>query len=100
MLPVNAPLDAPVAAINTRRNTKLPFADANRPVPPEIVAISIVLIAKPSSVGIPCAAGALLGCNPILDPLWSDARFRGAMRALAVEVCALAKRLPVSRAPR
>jgi serine/threonine-protein kinase len=40
------------------------------------------------------AQGAL-GCNPLLDPLWSDARFVAAMRALAVERCPLATPWPV-----
>jgi len=43
-------------------------------------------------------AGLRLGCNPMLDPLWSDARFRAAMRELKVETCALAK--PWSLPPR
>ena len=29
-------------------------------------------------------AGGILGCDPLLDPLWSDARFREAMRKLTV----------------
>jgi serine/threonine-protein kinase len=40
------------------------------------------------------AAGALLGCNPILDPLWADARFTDAMRRLSVETCSLARPWP------
>jgi tetratricopeptide (TPR) repeat protein len=39
-------------------------------------------------------AGLYLGCNPILDPLWSDARFRSAMKALKVETCTLARPWP------
>jgi eukaryotic-like serine/threonine-protein kinase len=31
------------------------------------------------------------GCNPLLDPLWMDARFRTAMRRLEVEPCPLAQ---------
>ena len=42
-------------------------------------------------------AGALLGCNPILDPLWSDARFRDAMRRLSVDACSLARPWPFAR---
>jgi serine/threonine-protein kinase len=38
--------------------------------------------------------GDFLGCNPILDPLWPDPRFRSAMRALGVEVCQLAAPWP------
>ena len=34
------------------------------------------------------AAGAILGCNPILDPVRSDPRFQAAMRRLSVEECA------------
>jgi tetratricopeptide (TPR) repeat protein/predicted Ser/Thr protein kinase len=40
------------------------------------------------------AAGALLGCNPVLDPLWSDARFRAAMRRLMVTPCPVARSWP------
>ena len=39
------------------------------------------------------AEGAL-GCHPLLDPLWADARFRTAMRRLSVEECALARPWP------
>ncbi|AHG92422.1 protein kinase (plasmid) [Gemmatirosa kalamazoonensis] len=35
-----------------------------------------------------------LGCNPFLDPLWTDARFRAAMRDLGVAPCALARPWP------
>jgi serine/threonine-protein kinase len=35
------------------------------------------------------------GCNPLLDPLWGDARFRAAMRALTIEPCPLAKPWPI-----
>ncbi|HKH94630.1 MAG TPA: protein kinase [Gemmatimonadaceae bacterium] len=41
------------------------------------------------------SSGALLGCNPLLDPLWSDARFREAMRKLDVPPCPLARPLPL-----
>jgi tetratricopeptide (TPR) repeat protein len=40
-------------------------------------------------------SGLYFGCNPMLDPLWSDARFRAAMRELAVEPCALARPWPL-----
>ena len=33
----------------------------------------------------------LLGCNPLLDPLWADARFRAAMRRLSVAACPLGR---------
>ncbi len=33
--------------------------------------------------------GNAFGCNPLLDPLWSEARFRAAMRALTVQPCPL-----------
>ncbi|MEJ7812514.1 MAG: hypothetical protein WKG32_19035, partial [Gemmatimonadaceae bacterium] len=39
------------------------------------------------------------GCNPFLDPLWADARFRAAMRALAVEACPLARPWPLPPRP-
>jgi len=35
-----------------------------------------------------------LGCNPLIDPLWSDARFRAAMHAIKIEPCPLAKPWP------
>ena len=40
--------------------------------------------------------GVGFGCNPMLDPLWVDARFRSAVRAFGVEPCPLARpwRLP------
>lgn len=41
------------------------------------------------------AEGALLGCNPLLDPLWREPRFRAAMHALGVRPCALARPWPV-----
>jgi eukaryotic-like serine/threonine-protein kinase len=41
-----------------------------------------------------------IGCNPLLDPLWSDERFRAAMRALIVETCTLAKPWPIPPRPR
>jgi len=44
-------------------------------------------------------SGLLFGCNPMLDPLWSDARFRAAMRELKVETCALARPWPLPPRP-
>ena len=44
-------------------------------------------------------AGGWLGCNPMLDPLRSDAHFRAAMRELAVENCALARPWPLPPRP-
>jgi hypothetical protein len=41
------------------------------------------------------AQGAL-GCNPLLDPLWVDARFRAAMQRLTVEPCPLVRPWPVA----
>ncbi len=35
-----------------------------------------------------------LGCNPFLDPLWSDERFRSAMHKLDIEPCPLARSWP------
>ena len=40
-------------------------------------------------------AGGVLGCNPLLDPLWPDARFRTAMQRLGIRPCALARTWPV-----
>jgi serine/threonine-protein kinase len=45
-------------------------------------------------------SGSRFGCNPLLDPLWSDARFRSAMRALQVETCTLARPWPLPPRPR
>ncbi len=45
-------------------------------------------------------AGALLGCNPILDPLWADAAFRAAMRRMTVEACTLARPWPFPSRPK
>ena len=39
------------------------------------------------------------GCNPFLDPLWADARFRAAMRDLGVEPCPLARPWPLPPRP-
>ena len=35
-----------------------------------------------------------LGCNPFLDPLWADERFRSSMHALEIEPCPLARPWP------
>ena len=43
--------------------------------------------------------GGILGCNPLFDPLWSDARFRDAMRARAIEECRLARAWPIPPRP-
>jgi serine/threonine-protein kinase len=40
-----------------------------------------------------------LGCHPLLDPLWSDARFRAAMRGLTVETCPLVQPWPLPPRP-
>jgi tetratricopeptide (TPR) repeat protein/tRNA A-37 threonylcarbamoyl transferase component Bud32 len=40
-------------------------------------------------------SGGAIGCNPLFDPLWFDARFTRAMRALAVAPCPFARRLLV-----
>lgn len=42
----------------------------------------------------------LFGCNPLLDPLWSDERFQAAMRKLTVEPCRLARPWPIPPRPR
>jgi Tfp pilus assembly protein PilF len=39
------------------------------------------------------------GCNPLLDPLWDDARFRAAMHELTIERCPVAKPWPFSPRP-
>jgi len=36
----------------------------------------------------------LFGCNPLIDPLWSDARFVAAMKKLTIEPCTLARPFP------
>ena len=38
--------------------------------------------------------GGILGCDPLLDPLRPDARFREAMRRLTVADCPMARPLP------
>ncbi len=35
-------------------------------------------------------------CNPLIDPLWADARFRAAMRALTIEPCPRARAWPIA----
>ncbi|MGI9044949.1 MAG: hypothetical protein ACR2GK_12630, partial [Gemmatimonadaceae bacterium] len=45
------------------------------------------------------ANAGLFGCNPLLDPLWRDPRFRTAMRRLEVKPCPLARPWPVPRRP-
>jgi serine/threonine-protein kinase len=40
-----------------------------------------------------------LGCSPLIDPLWDDARFRAAMHTLAIQPCPLAKPWPVGAPP-
>ena len=39
------------------------------------------------------------GCDPLSDPLWSDARFRAAMHKLSIEPCPLAKPWPIGKPP-
>ncbi|PYP77219.1 MAG: hypothetical protein DMD35_15840 [Gemmatimonadetes bacterium] len=39
-------------------------------------------------------SGSFFGCDPLLDPLWADARFVAAMRALSVAPCPLARPWP------
>ena len=34
------------------------------------------------------------GCNPLIDPLWSDERFVAAMKKLTIEPCPLARPFP------
>ena len=41
------------------------------------------------------SAQGALGCHPLLDPLWADARFRAAMREISVDGCKLARPWPV-----
>jgi tetratricopeptide (TPR) repeat protein len=41
----------------------------------------------------------LFGCNPMIDPLWSDKRFVAAMRKLTIEPCALARPWPFPPRP-
>ena len=44
-------------------------------------------------------SGGVFGCDPLFDPLWSDGRFRAAMRRLTVEPCHLARAWPLPRRP-
>jgi tetratricopeptide (TPR) repeat protein len=44
-------------------------------------------------------SGRWTGCNPLVDPLWSDARFRALMRRLTVETCTLARPWPLPPRP-
>jgi serine/threonine-protein kinase len=39
--------------------------------------------------------GGILGCEPMFDPLWSDARFRDKMHALGVEQCTFVRPWPI-----
>ncbi len=39
-------------------------------------------------------ANGVLGCNPLIDPLWADARFRSSMHALSIEPCPHARPWP------
>jgi tetratricopeptide (TPR) repeat protein len=41
--------------------------------------------------------GGLIGCDPLLDPLRSDARFLDAMRSLGVERCKLVEAWPIAQ---
>ena len=41
----------------------------------------------------------VFGCNPLIDPLWSDERFVAAMRKLTIEPCALARPWPFAARP-
>ena len=42
-------------------------------------------------------SGGAIGCNPLFDPLWTDARFTAEMRQLGVEKCPLARPWPVQQ---
>jgi serine/threonine-protein kinase len=46
------------------------------------------------------ASGGFLGCNPYLDPLWSDPRFRARMHALDIEPCATMRPWPFAIRPK
>jgi len=41
----------------------------------------------------------LFGCNPLFDPLWSDARVRAALQRLTIAPCSLAKPWPIGTPP-
>lgn len=45
------------------------------------------------------AGGGVLGCNPLLDPIRSEARFRDAMRALGVRACPVGQAWPFRVTP-
>jgi tetratricopeptide (TPR) repeat protein len=57
------------------------------------------LLATPTGQRRWLSAHGALGCNPLLDPLWSDARYRAAMRRLTVEACPLARPWPLPPRP-
>jgi serine/threonine-protein kinase len=40
-------------------------------------------------------SGGAIGCNPLFDPLWTDARFGAEMRRLGLEKCGLVRPWPV-----
>jgi tetratricopeptide (TPR) repeat protein len=44
-------------------------------------------------------SGSVLGCDPMLDPLRSDARFVAAMRSLSVAPCPVARPWPIAPRP-
>jgi serine/threonine-protein kinase len=46
------------------------------------------------------SAAAASGCNPLVDPLWSDERYRAAMRGFGVMPCPLARPWPFSPRPK
>jgi serine/threonine-protein kinase len=39
------------------------------------------------------------GCNPLVDPLWTDARYQAAMRGLVIASCPAARRWPLPARP-
>ena len=53
------------------------------------------LLSTAAGQGAWMSATGALGCHPLLDPLWADARFRAAMRDIDVAVCPLARPWPV-----
>ena len=40
-------------------------------------------------------SGNWFGCNPMIDPLWSEPRFVAAMRKIAVPTCPYARPWPI-----
>ena len=54
------------------------------------------LLTSPDGLRRYVLAGGVLGCNPLLDPLWPDARFRVAMQRLGIERCPLARAWPLA----